>query len=697
MTITSSQLTLPETYVRWQERLAHLFFAGRAHKPVVLFVNRGELQRLAEPGEDGARSLSAAIREVTDIARGSGMFTRAQQLEAVWRHGPRNQPPPTLPILALSVLAASEMRTDASARRNAYYKRFADILLLDASDEAAASRILKALRNGGAFLHVAEMWEQLDSWLNEQKGTFGTSTIRAGAANESRIGFPLSQTLVRRSDLAALTRFFSAARLKTAGVPSIESLLRMLCRWVTHRGHGLTERFVESLHDNKVLPLLGPLLKDLATAWDGRIITAEGLRHLSLRLTIDLDEACAWWVIPAVSDITGEALKGIRDGQQFEALITIDPHSSMYSLEGMPSVETTDLTSGLLVRGERCVAEFQPAKVIVLTGNADAGGWMSVDSVQPFEEQVLVTTADAAPAVSQVLRAAADDGWRLLDPAFTEKLLGSGFSIYSRVVFSDQRRLDGALAAMPGALAARFRRGTAVRPRLVNGLPIDRRIASNIYLAGGEPDLILPMSDDVHSVGVSLDGISSVLRPSLFPIPFSRFCGGMASDEHTVEVDEETLAFVVERESMDDRVLPDIGSIGWVDGVLREGAADTAEICGASVRDMEVDRPVLARRGAAMTVLIGADGRMTEIVDPPAPDLPGLAFSCFEVPLNKSVWLAQKRASGWSVIKLRGAEPAFRGLTDADRALWKELSRSAQPPSPLWPFFVRAWERYHAR
>ncbi|WP_344687396.1 hypothetical protein [Blastococcus jejuensis] len=697
MTAVSSPPLLPEAYARWQERLAQSFFAGRGHQPVVLFVDRDELQRLSDPGEDGARSLAAAVRDIVDVARGAGMFGRAQRLESLWRQGTRDMPPPTLPILALSVLAASEMRTDSSARRNAYYKRLVGILVPDSEDEAGEIRLLMALRNGGAFLAVVEMWEQLDRWLVEKDGAFGISTIRAGVANESRIGYPLSQTLVRRSDRAALTRFFSTARLKSAGVPSADSLLRMLRRWVTHRGHGLTDRFIESLHDDGVLPILGPLLHDLATAWDGKIITAEGLRRLDLRLALDLDDACGWWVISAVRDLPGDLLKGVSDGHPFEARITTDVHSTMYRTEGMPPVHASTLAAGLAARGERCVAEFQPAKVLVLASNADAGGWMSIDSVQPFEEHVFVAATDAARAVSQALRSAADPGWRPLDPAFTAKLLGSGFSIFDRVVFSDQERLDSALAAMPGALASGLRRGAAVRPRLIGGLPIDRRIAPNIYLAGGEPDLVLPVTDETRYVEVSLDGMASRLRASLFPIPLCRFQGGMESGEHTVNADEETLTFVVERGSIDDRAPENVASIGWVEGVLQENATDAVAICGAMISDAEIDRPELARRGSALTVLISAAGRMTKVSDPPPPTLPGLTFAFFELPSSTAVWLAQKRTAGWTVTKLRSAEPAFRGLTDADRALWEELYVGVQNPSPLWRLYGRAWERCRAR
>jgi hypothetical protein len=697
VTAASLQSLLPAAYARWQARLVQFFFAGREHQPAVLFVDRDELQRLADPGYDGVRALSAAVREVVSVDRGSVMFSRARRLEMQWLHGPRDEPPPTLPILALSVLAASEMRTDASARRNAYYRRLTGALLPDATDEATELRAVTALRNGGAFLDVAEMWEHLDRWLHEQDGAFGTSTIHAGAGNESRIGYPLSQTLVRRSDRAALTRFFDAMDLTSAGVPDPDALLGMLRVWVTHHGRGLTDRCVESLRDTDLLPILRPLLHHLATAWDGKIISSEGLRRLDLRLAIDLDDVRAWWVVPAVRDITGDLLEGASEGQTFEALITSDSCSTMYQAEGLPPVRAPDLESGLVARGERCVAEFQPTKVLALAGNADAGGWMSVDAIQPFEEHIFVVADDAAPAVRQALDSAADIGWRALEQSFAARLLGDGLTIFSRVVFSDRDHLDTALAAMPGAVAAGLRRGGAVRPRLINGLPIMRHLARNVYLTGGEPDLVLPVSTEPRDVLVTLDGQTERLHASLFPFPFSRV-GRFGTGEHTVEADGETMTFLVGRGSIDDRKRRDSGSIGWIDGTLGNTATEAAEVCGALVPGVELERPVLARRRSRMSVLIGADGRMAELSDPPPPaSLPGLTSPFFEVPPTAAVWLAQQRAAGWSVIQLRDQQPAFRDLPDADRAIWQQLYAGVQSASPLWRLYSQAWEQLRAR
>ncbi|HJP78057.1 MAG TPA: hypothetical protein VJ914_27540, partial [Pseudonocardiaceae bacterium] len=578
------------------------------------------------------------------------------------------------------------------------YKRLACTLLPDATGEVIENRAVIALRNAGAFLDVAEMWEQLDHWLREQNGAFGISTVQAGAGNESRIGYPLSQTLVRRSDRAALTHIFDALHLRSAGVPGPDALLDMLRVWAQHRGHGLTDRFVESLHDTDLLPILGPLLHHLATAWDGKIITADGLRRLNLRLVIDLDDLDAWWVIPAVSDITCDLLEGTSDAQPFEALITSDPCSTMYRDEGMPPVRGPDLASGLVARGEQCVAEFQSAKVLVLAGNADANGWMSVGAIQPFEEHVLVVADDVTPEVSHALRSAADAGWRALEPPLAARLLGNGFTIFTRVAFSDQSRLDAALTAMPGTVAAGLRRGATVRPRLINGLPIMRSLAPNVYLAGGEPDLILPVGAEPRDVMVSLDSRPQRFQASLFPVPFSVLGGGFDPGAHTVEADGETMTFLVKRGSIDDRKLQEYGSIGWIDGTLHDTATDAAEICGALMPDTTIEHPALARRGSSMSVLIGADGRTTEINDPPPPaGLADLTFSFFELPPTTAVWLAQKRATGWSLTQLRSQDPAFRGLSDADRALWRHLHAEVRSTNPLWLLYGCAWEQYRAR
>ena len=542
---------LPERYALWQERLAKEFFAGRQSQPVVMFISRGELDELVTPGEDGARLLASAVREVIDVSAGKVMFARAERLQAVWQRGTRTEPPPTLPILALSVLAASEMRSDGEGARHNYYIRLARALVPDAADVEIAA-IRHTLREQGAFVAVASMWERVDAWLTSMGGTFGYSTIR-GDPEQTRIGYPLSQTLVRRSDRAALTGFFARLDLKADGVPSGESLLKLLRVWIGHRHHSFSERFVQSLGDREDLRYMAPLVHQLAVAWDGKIITADGLRHLDIRLAVDIDVGKSWWVIPAARDLPADTLHLPSGGDAVEAVITTDPHSSVYAAAGLPPVSPAALSSGLTLRGSRCVAEFSPSSLLVMVDSADAGGWVSADALHPYEPHVFVVSAGSMQAVERALGTAADAGWRKLPQQLASALIGSGWVIYDRVAFSDEQALSKALLALPRTVAATVHLGETARPRLINGLPLLRGIGRNVYLAGGEPDLLLPVGDGQRDVTVTLDGVEDRLRASIFPFPLRRLGGGHAEGAHTVEADGEVLTFVVAPASADDR------------------------------------------------------------------------------------------------------------------------------------------------
>ena len=142
------------------------------------------------------------------------MFDAVTAAVRGWQAGARDEPPPTLPVLALSVLAATRMHTDARARSSNYYLRLAQALVPGA-DELVVDQIRLVLRDG-AFIPVVNMWRDLHEWLGERAGAAGISTIR-DHPELTRIGFPLSQALIRRSDRAALTRFFEALDIRNAG------------------------------------------------------------------------------------------------------------------------------------------------------------------------------------------------------------------------------------------------------------------------------------------------------------------------------------------------------------------------------------------------------------------------------------------------------------------------------------------------
>lgn len=691
---SAADLGLPPEYLRWQERLAREFFEGRTGQPVVMFVDLDDLERLADAGENTLRSFAGAVRSMVNIRLGASMFSEVQRVEAVWRRGTQDQPPPTLPVLALSVLAASEMRRDASGARHNYYIRLSRALLPDGID-AEIESLRHSLRERGAFTDVAAMWQRIHQWMGEHDGAFGTSTIPQ-SPELSRIGYPLSQALIRRSDRAALTRFFDRMQLRREGVPRPDALLSLLKVWTQHRSQGFSQRFVEVLEDADVQGYLLPLIHELAVAWDGKVITTEGLRRLEFRMALDLDRGSAWWVIPSVNDPPDDMLTGTADGDNFSVLITPDRYSSMFDVEGLPPVTPAMLAHGFTARGSLCVAEFPPTRFLALADNADAGGWMSVDAIQAYEEHVFVAAPDVRSVVERALELAADSGWRRMSDQIANDVL-PGYSIYYGVVFSDRDSLEAAMRLLPASLAANIRLGSTARPRLINGLPLHRNLSRNTYIAGGEPDLELPAGADARDVNVMLDANrSQIFRASMFPIPFCRF-GPYEEGDHAIGADGETLTFVIRPGSGEAFEPPGVGGLSWKGGQL-VASEQRGDVSGAWVKGADDPPIVLARRGASENWLVDRSGRVTKFDEPPVPTfVPDIPFMYFELRRDRAAWLLQRRARGWQAVRLHPTEPAFKPLGPDECRIWAEAVTSVRTSDRLWPLYVAAWERANGR
>lgn len=389
-------------------------------------------------------------------------------------------------------------------------------------------------------------------------------------------------------------------------------------------------------------------------------------------------------------------MSGTSADADFTMLVTPDSHSSMFETEGLPPVTPDALRDGLTARGSLCVAEFRPAQFLVLTDSSDAGGWVSVDAIQAYEEHVLVAAPGVRPMVERALAVAADPGWKRMHDEIAGELL-DGYSIYYGVVFSDHDSLERAIQLLPASLAANIRLGTTARPRLIHGLPLHRNLSRNTYLAGGEPDLELPVGAEVRDVNVVLDGHrSQKFRASMFPIPFSRF-GPYDEGDHTIEADGETLTFVVRPGSGGAYAPPGIGSLSWQNGELAKSDGP-GDVCGASVDGLEVPDAVFVRRGAFENWLVDRTGHVTALEEPAMPTFASrLPFMYFELRRNRGAWLLQKRARSWHLTRLQATEPAFGILGPDDRRVWSEAVGSLRTSDRLWQLYVSAWERASGR
>lgn len=638
-----------ERYRWWQETLANYFLKPQ-RGPLVLFIDDEELRKIAPDIDDPAGDLARAVRDASSYATGE-YFSRVARGRRLWKLGDRKTPPPVLPVLAITVLAATRMRSDGQALSTNYYRRLAESI-----EPGASEPRVTALRNefsGDSFLDVVDMWCTLDDWIREQGASVGVSTIR-NHERLTRIGYPQSQALLTRSDRAELTRFFVALNIRDSGLPDEYSILRALEVWTTASQNRLGETFMSALRGAETRGLIAAVVLACAAAWDGQVITKDGRRRIAIRLGLDLEVWNAEWLFP----VQDGASDGIRLDGLFAAdgpvLLTGNPPSQYYAVEDPPGVSIELIMHGFRLRGNEYAAEFPKAEVLILARDADTGAWSSTAGITPYETHLIAATGAESSAVSRVLTAAADKGWAIRRQG-TRPLL-PGFVLYEGVRFTDDLALQEALSEEPGLRALGVAPALIPRARFVRGLPLDREFAPNHYLLGGEPDLLLPTEAEPKLVVLSLGGKEEIVTANGFPFEVRRF----PSPEGATEIiaDGQRLNFTLLEESVVEATPRGTATLGWDDDGTLTDATERTRVLGAVVSRTPDATSVMCRRGRDETWLLLDGGGAQQLAEPNPPvftNLAGFLFApgFFEVQATPSArWLAQRNGMTWDLSRV---------------------------------------------
>lgn len=575
------------TYLEWQQRIVKGIlepqFGGRT---VSLFIDGVELGRLSN--SDPSRAINALVSAVASqfVWRGGGrLFDPILQLVAKWNFGPRSDPPPVVPLLAVTVLAATEFDPGQKFNPNAYYPRLAE-LFTRAGYEVSTGELLEA------FDSMDRFWESLADWVDRSPryGAFPLVPI----PRLRRIGYSLTQAVVHATDRARLTLFFEAIDLDPVNLPREVELLKALRIWAT-RERGLSRHFLEVLRGPDAHPLLMPTLMSLAARWDGRVVEATGRRLLPISLALDLDEAVAEWVIPTRSGVEAEKLVNDAFGS---IEISWPPFGSTYEVTAeLPDVSAT-IDRQFAFSGDSSTALHRPKSVYVLGFDDLVGKWIERNGIEPFEEHVIVVASGMHSQAAGVIKRAADPGWRIARQSPARPVV-RGYVIYESVVFSDADSFASALEES-GGIGAVLRPDKSPVPHLSNGLRLPVKIGSrHHYLRGGEPDLILPKGDAPERIRVSLDGVSQMLWTSDFPVPL-RANPPLEPGRHVIEVEERRLEFQI----LDQLPMLSFGSSvevrdaieSWADGLSEAAVVDMWTLPRGRADDWMVDCAGRARR-----------------------------------------------------------------------------------------------------
>lgn len=651
-----------DTWGGWQLALARRFLrADLSNEPVIFFVDNLELTAI---GGEGARVrltrvVSAELQESNTPY--SAMLARARG----WNPSDE-EPPPTLPLLATTVLAATDMEATEGISSQNYYTRLTQ-LLVPVGDQAIWRHRLEA-----DFPNVAAAWRDLHRWIITSTGR--TSTIIENP-HPAHIGYPLSQALIRRADQDALTYFWDKAGLEPGDDPPPgRELLRDLKDWMRpHRGFSQPFQRTVTGVTGKVAELFETLLRQAARDWDGQVRDRSGQIVPRCRLTA--------WEHERIAQL--EWLVGPPD----------DPER----LSPAP-FQQEQLINGFWDEGG---ASLHPAApVIILRFDPLLQRWVEVPDFRLQQEHTLIWNSDKwRETAEEFVTSSYNGAANMIRNVGGSPKLRAVFGIY----FTDQNRLELALAkaALKG-LVFEFQQ----RPRLalVNGLKISNALGKRVYAWGGPPDLVLPAGETGEMVDVALDEDVTTFRRSGLSFALKPF--GLEPGDYDISADDTTLHFEITGEpevvlGRFDR--PAVSFRATPIGVAPDAclANDCQRVRGALViapdgtaRPDPWDVYAIARRNMTSTYLLGRNGYVRQISEPEQTDLWALVGGSDGAPIFAvrieacEYWLVQVGRARTYVESVGGVRsrvfPEREAYVDHDR--WRQIVIGAADcsSSPEW-------------
>jgi hypothetical protein len=482
------------SYDQWTKRLADHFFRNEyADMHVMFFVDDECLARLGDSDPAQAvREFVEAIAPKLWRGRPRQLFSNVRRLTAKWKLAGGEGPPPCLPVLALSVLAATHMHSTRQRASHNYYDWLLD-LLRDAGVRASMEEMNESYGDS-----VPAMWNALAWWLDDRhRGRLGWSTI-AKHQHRTYMGYADSQTLFESSDRDKLSQFFHWLRLKPSESIDPRELVQYFRLW-TARREDLNLGTQVMLEEADYPAQLAALLHAAASSWEG-VVREEGGRvtgTLAVALTgppqprlfiasprpagfpaaLDASMPLGRVVHLRADDISaGEGITEWYEGLELE-------------------VTTSLLERGLQIAAKGYVLRLPPHHVHVLHKSKELGCWASVEQLRPSEPAWLLVRARSLEEVKGYLSSSARDGWAVVQ---RQGIAPNGWVLIRDVVVD------------AGATAPESLRRLAPREQnrllLSGGLPLPR--GTGVYVTGGEPDLALPPMVEVSGdASITVDGL----------------------------------------------------------------------------------------------------------------------------------------------------------------------------------------------
>lgn len=490
-------------YFQWNEAIvAEYFPAGDPLRYAVLPIDDDELVELADEyglcsREEAVQEFIGSVRLVLSSAQGG--FATFSRMARTWR--PKKvETPPYVAGLAFCVLAASRMESKESVASHNYYVRLNELLEIEPSSGMPHN-----------FELVRNAWEDLDRWLDvDCSGGRGKSSVRLDGSKN--VGPPISQCLLRAVDRRRLPDFFSQRGLEPKDAEQIgdQRLFTMLRAWAHRPSCQLSSRAIQAITsaEGRDLEEIVETVKRELALWDGSLRDRRGRRRFPLRLKLIVRGKRT--KLRLLAEVPDGFESGVwkREDTGVEVFIERDPDADGWSLSlSEVPVNERILESGLTLSSGDLAFVLEPLGAFPFReDDALIGDFLNQKQTVLWEPQYLVVRnglRDEAEAyltretgeVSVVTKTELPRGWSLIGPfEFSDQ---PGQPPYTELAHLAPRQLR----------SLSFRGGLRIDPN------------DWIYLAGGEPDVLVSYEDEgpiptlaVDARPIPLDGTGKRVR-----------------------------------------------------------------------------------------------------------------------------------------------------------------------------------------
>lgn len=668
----------------WQGALYDLLRHGDGG-PVIFFVDDDVLKNLSPGSPDPAADLSDAVRAVVNPAAGARMFDRAMDRLEHWAVRSQAEPPPVLPILALSVVAGSRMINDGVISSTNYYARLAD-LVCQADGRNRRDDVAARMRSTPSE-NLTTMWISFDRWIRWNQDWLGRSTIQTDQRLR-RIGYPLSQTLVCARDRATLREFFRAMGNSIVEA-SPEDMLRRLDRWNTN---GFSRMFHRALEDPELRKTLGLLVSEMADDWDATVPDESRPDSATISIELNAEDWELHWSLIWQNGPTQLDLEGRRAGVAHT--VTASRSGRRYSLEGLPEVRHVGERFSL--RGPGVEASFPGYRSLFFPQIEQGTALLTEDPLIGREYFALIRETEVTE-FHRIFDPALARGWKDDDQGDGDRLI-PGFRLVEHVRTIDPERWRDAFSEWTGGAV----RATSARPRLSGGLSIGSENGVRRYLLGGEPDLKVPVAEGCPTYVLSIDGVCQKFKRNGRTQRFSKLPLAVHPGVHVVAVDGVAVSRfeVVDPGGVGslpnhgdelgpcaatERTSPVTGS-GGTRRVGAEGQEPSNEPRQVTVFPADSGTWILRSNGAAVECRLPDESGIRKRFgfDPCDPPMAALSVS------SQDVWVIQRWGKKWRVLVADGDDRRewTYGLEDNPIVSWERYC-SRREGRGMWERLLR--------